>query len=42
VRILAPSFRNLIVIPYTGRGKKLADIPVIYWSNNFWPVEWDR
>ncbi len=42
VRILAPSFRNLIVIPYTGRGGKLADIPVIYWSNNFWPVEWDR
>ena len=42
VRILAPSFRNLIVIPYTGRGKKLADIPVIYWSNNYWPVEWDR
>ncbi|MCS7146006.1 MAG: NADH-quinone oxidoreductase subunit D [Nitrososphaerota archaeon] len=42
VRILAPSFRNLIVIPYTGRGKRIADIPVIYWSNNYWPVEWDR
>jgi NADH:ubiquinone oxidoreductase subunit D len=32
----------LILIPNLARGKRLADIPVIYWSHNFWPVEWDR
>lgn len=42
VRILTPSFRNLLTIPYLARGKRLADIPVIYWGSNFWPVEWDR
>ena len=42
VRILTPSFRNLILVPNLARGKRLADVPVIYWSHNFWPVEWDR
>ncbi|MCS7143373.1 MAG: NADH-quinone oxidoreductase subunit D [Aigarchaeota archaeon] len=42
VRILVPSFRNLLVIPYLARNSKLADIPVVYWGNNYWPVEWDR
>ncbi len=42
VRMLTASFRNLIVIPYLSRGAKLAEIPAIYWSQNVWPVEWDR
>jgi NADH-quinone oxidoreductase subunit D len=42
VRILSPSFRNLIVIPYLAKGAKIAEIPAIYWSQNVWPVEWDR
>ncbi|MEM1517915.1 MAG: NADH-quinone oxidoreductase subunit D [Nitrososphaerota archaeon] len=42
VRMLTPSFRNLIVIPYLARGAKIAEIPAIYWSQNVWPVEWDR
>ncbi|MCS7127091.1 MAG: NADH-quinone oxidoreductase subunit D [Thaumarchaeota archaeon] len=42
VRIMTPSFRNLLLVPYLARGKRIADIPVIYWSHNMWPVEWDR
>ncbi|MCS7094347.1 MAG: NADH-quinone oxidoreductase subunit D [Thaumarchaeota archaeon] len=42
VRIMTPSFRNLLLVPYLAKGRRIADIPVIYWSHNMWPVEWDR
>ncbi|MDW8041803.1 MAG: NADH-quinone oxidoreductase subunit D [Nitrososphaerota archaeon] len=42
VRIMTPSFRNLLLVPYLTKGKRIADVPVTYWSHNMWPVEWDR
>jgi NADH-quinone oxidoreductase subunit D len=42
LKIGTPSFKNLRTLPHLLRGVHVADIPVIYWSLNFWPVEADR
>ena len=42
VKISPPSFRLLPAIPYLLRNAQIADIPPIYWSLNYWPVEADR
>lgn len=42
VKMSTPSFRNMIAIPYLIRDVRVADVPVIYWSLNYWPVEADR
>ena len=36
------SFRNLIALPYLLKGEKLGNMPSVYWSLNYWPVEADR
>ena len=36
------SFRNMIALSHLLVGSKLADMPSIYWSLNYWPVEADR
>ncbi|NDB51839.1 MAG: NADH-quinone oxidoreductase subunit D, partial [Nitrosopumilaceae archaeon] len=36
------SFRNLICLPYLLKGEKLGNMPAVYWSLNYWPVEADR
>jgi NADH-quinone oxidoreductase subunit D len=41
-KISAPSFRNLLVLPYLLKGARLADLPMIYWSLNIWPIEIER
>ena len=42
VKISVPSFRNLIGMTHLLVGSKLADMPAIYWSLDYWPVEADR
>jgi NADH-quinone oxidoreductase subunit D len=42
VKISVGSFRNLICIPYLLKGEKLGNLPSVYWSLNYWPVEADR
>ena len=42
VQISVGSFRNLICIPYLLKGEKLGNMPSVYWSLNYWPVEADR
>jgi NADH-quinone oxidoreductase subunit D len=42
VKISVGSFRNLLALPFLLIGSKLADMPSIYWSLNYWPVEADR
>lgn len=42
VKISVGSFRNMLALPYLLVGKRLADMPAIYWSLNYWPVEADR
>jgi len=42
VKISVGSFRNILALPYLLVGQKLADMPAIYWSLNYWPVEADR
>jgi NADH-quinone oxidoreductase subunit D len=42
VKISVASFRNLLALPFLLVGSKLADMPSIYWSLNYWPVEADR
>jgi NADH-quinone oxidoreductase subunit D len=41
-KISAPSFRNLLVLSYLLKGARLADLPMIYWSLNIWPIEIER
>jgi NADH-quinone oxidoreductase subunit D len=41
-KISAPSLRNLLVLPYLLKGARLADLPMIYWSLNIWPIEIER
>ena len=36
------SFRNLICMPHLLKGEKLGNMPAVYWSLNYWPVEADR
>jgi len=42
VKISVGSFRNMLALPFLLVGSKLADMPSIYWSLNYWPVESDR
>ena len=42
VKISVGSFRNMLALPFLLIGSKLADMPSIYWSLNYWPVEADR
>jgi NADH-quinone oxidoreductase subunit D len=42
VKISPPSFRMIPAMPYLLKGARLADMPAIYWSLNYWPVEADR
>ena len=42
VKISVPSFRNLIGMTHLLVGSRLADMPAIYWSLDYWPVEADR
>jgi len=42
VKISVASFRNMLALPFLLVGSKLADMPSIYWSLNYWPVEADR
>ena len=42
VKISVPSFRNLIGMTHLLIGSRLADMPAIYWSLDYWPVEADR
>ena len=42
LKISAASFRNLIAMPYLLKGEKLGNMPAVYWSLNYWPVEADR
>ena len=42
LKIGTPSFKNLRALPHLLRNVHVADIPVIYWSLNYWPVEADR
>jgi NADH-quinone oxidoreductase subunit D len=42
VKIMNGSFRNLIALPYLVRDVHVADMPIIYGSLDYWPVEADR
>ena len=42
LKISVPSFRNLIAKPHLLTGEKLGNMPAVYWSLNYWPVEADR
>lgn len=42
VKISSPSFRNLPAFPFLMKGSHLADMPTIYWSLDYWPLEADR
>ncbi len=41
-KMSVPSVRNLVAMPHLLKGARLADLPVIYWSLNIWPVEIER
>jgi NADH-quinone oxidoreductase subunit D len=42
LKLSVGSFRNLIALPYLPKGEKLGNMPAVYWSLNYWPVEADR
>ena len=42
VKLSVGSFRNMLALPFLLVGSNLADMPSIYWSLNYWPVEADR
>ena len=42
LKIGVPSFKNMIMIRELLKGVHVGDIPPVYWSQNFWPVESDR
>ncbi len=42
LKLSVGSFRNLICLPYLLKGEKLGNMPAVYWSLNYWPVEADR
>ena len=42
LKLSVGSFRNLIALPYLLKGEKLGNMPSVYWSLNYWPVEADR
>jgi NADH-quinone oxidoreductase subunit D len=42
LKISSPSFRNLPAFEFLLQGAHLADMPTIYWSLDYWPLEADR
>lgn len=42
LKMSTPSFRNLAAMPKLLKGVHLADMPAIYWSLDYWPVDADR
>ena len=42
VKISVGSFRNMLALPHLLVGQRMADMPAVYWSLNYWPVEADR
>jgi NADH-quinone oxidoreductase subunit D len=42
VKIMNGSFRSLIAFPYLLRKVHVADMPIIYGSLDYWPLEADR
>jgi NADH-quinone oxidoreductase subunit D len=42
IRVITPSFRNMVAMPHLLKGLVLADMPPAYWSLDYWPVEADR
>jgi NADH-quinone oxidoreductase subunit D len=42
LKISSPSFRNLPAFEFLMKGSHLADMPTIYWSLDYWPLEADR
>jgi NADH-quinone oxidoreductase subunit D len=41
-KMSVPSVRNLLILQHLLQGAKLADLPMIYWSLNIWPIEIER
>ena len=37
-----PCFRNMRLLPLLLKGAHVADVPVVYWGLNYWPVSADR
>jgi NADH-quinone oxidoreductase subunit D len=42
VKMIPGSFRNLIALPYLIRDVHIGDLPIIYGSIDYWPIEADR
>lgn len=42
LKISSPSFRNMAALPFLGKGVTMADIPVIYFSLDLFPLDIDR
>jgi len=42
LKMSVPSFRNLIAMPFLLQGVHIADMPAVYWSLDYWPVEADK
>lgn len=42
LKISSPSFRNLPAFGFLMKDSYLADMPTIYWSLDYWPLEADR
>jgi NADH-quinone oxidoreductase subunit D len=42
VKMSVASFRNILALPHLLVGSRLGDMPAIYWSLNYWPIEADR
>ncbi len=42
LKLGVPSFKNMRVLPHLLKGVHIADIPVVYWGLNYWPVEADH
>jgi NADH-quinone oxidoreductase subunit D len=42
VKVNTGSFKNLLALPFLLRGARIGDLPIIYGSLDYWPVEADR
>lgn len=42
LKLNSPSFKNLIAMPFLLKGYHMADVPTIFWSLDYWPMEADR
>jgi NADH-quinone oxidoreductase subunit D len=42
VKISTGSFKNLAALPFLLRGVRIGDLPIIYGSLDYWPIEADR